>query len=263
LKRNVWPSLHSPFYDVDSQYTVPYTVYSTGIGWRADKIKEDVAKLANPWSIFWNAKAYTGYVGLLDNTRELLTLALLYRGNYDVNTEDPAVIDRALADLKALIPICNPKINETDYQTLADGSCWLHQAWSGDLLACYFSYLPKGDDGSNLRYWAAPKGKGPVQNDCWAVCASTTKPVLAHLWLNFLLDEGVAYGNFVNFTGYQPPQNSITPDTLIAKKVVPENLRHAVMTADDMGPGSIQEMSLTVKGRAAWQDAVARFRSGA
>ena len=37
LKKNVWPSLADPFYDVGSHYGVPYTVYSTGIAWRTDQ----------------------------------------------------------------------------------------------------------------------------------------------------------------------------------------------------------------------------------
>src|SRR4051794_36756587 len=43
LKKNIWPQLHSPFYDVDSRYTVPYTIYATGIAWRNDKVSEDIA----------------------------------------------------------------------------------------------------------------------------------------------------------------------------------------------------------------------------
>src|SRR5207253_6494456 len=39
LKKNVWPELVSPFYDVGSHYTVPYTCYATGIAWRTDKVK--------------------------------------------------------------------------------------------------------------------------------------------------------------------------------------------------------------------------------
>ena len=39
LKANVWPSLQSPWYDVGSRYTVPYTIYTTGIGWRADSCR--------------------------------------------------------------------------------------------------------------------------------------------------------------------------------------------------------------------------------
>jgi spermidine/putrescine transport system substrate-binding protein len=242
---------------------VPYVAYTSGIGWRSDKIAEDVAKLDNPWSIFWNSQKYKGYVAVLDDSREAISMALLYRQNYDINTEDPAAIDQALADLKALIPICNPKINITGYQTLANGSSWLHHSWSGDLLNAYISYLPQGDDGSKLRYWSAPKGKGPIQNDCWAIASTTTKPVLAHLWLNYLLNEEVAYNNFVGFTGYQPPLNSISADSLIEKKIIPEHLRSAIVSPEAYGPDSLQEMTLTPKGQALWQNAFARFSSGA
>ncbi len=263
LKANIWPSLHSPFYDTGSRYTVPYVTYATGIGWRADKVTEDIAKMDNPWEIFWKSEQYKGYVGVLDDARESLVMAMLYRGFYDINTEDPKEIDKALADLKALIPICNPKINITEYQTLAKGESWLHQSWSGDLLGAFFNYLPAGDDGSSLRFWSPAKGKGPVQNDCWAILRTTKKPVLAHLWLNYLLDKDVAYNNFTGFTGYQPPQVSITADSLIQAKVLPENLRSAIFDSDHFGEGSLQEMTLTPKGQALWQKAYARFNSGA
>ena len=262
LKANIWPSLHSPYYDVGSQYTVPYTTYATGIGWRADKIKEDVAKLDNPWSIFWQAQAYKGYVALLDDSRETLVMAMLYRGFLDINTEDPAAIDKAVGDLKALIPICNPKVNITDYQTLPNATCWLHQSWSGSVLSAYLYNLPSGDDGSYLRYWSPAAGKGPVQNDCWAILAKSKKPVLAHLFLDFLLDKDVAYHNFVDFNGYQPPQVSITADSLIADKVIPEQLRTAVFDSTAFGPQSLQESALTTKGQALWQKGYAKFSSG-
>src|SRR5439155_9427715 len=38
---NYWPQYQNPFYDVGSQYTVPYTIYTTGIGYRKDKVSED------------------------------------------------------------------------------------------------------------------------------------------------------------------------------------------------------------------------------
>jgi spermidine/putrescine transport system substrate-binding protein len=262
LKQNVWPSFQSPFYDVGSRYTVPYTMYTTGIGWRSDKVAEDIHKLENPWSIFWNAQKYKGYTAVLDDSRESLAMAMLYRHQYDINTEDPGLINQALADLKAMIPICNPKINITGYQTLPQGSSWINHTWSGQMLSAVFAYLPKGTDASVIQYWAAPRGKGPIQNDMWAVCASTSKPVLAHLWLDFILDEQNAYNNFVDFTGYQPPQNKITADSLIAGKVIPENLRTAIMSPEDIGPNSLQECALTPKGLKLWQDAYARFSAG-
>jgi len=262
LQKNIWPQLHSPFYDVESRYTVPYTIYSTGIGWRSDKVSEDIHKLDNPWSIFWKSEKYKGYVGVLDDARDALGMAMLYRGNYDINTEDPATIDKALADLKDMIPICNPKINITQYQTLPEGTSWLHEAWSGDLFGAVISYLPKGTEASVLQYWAPPRGKAIVQNDCWAILSRTKKPVLAHLFLNYILDQDVSYNNFVNFVGYQPPLNSITPEALVSGGVIPANLSTIVMGPADLGPDALQLMSLTPKGQALWQNAYSKFISG-
>ena len=62
LDKNAWPELHSPFYDVGPRYSVPYTVYTTGIGWRNDKLGDfDPRKLG--WDAFWKAEQYRGRVG--------------------------------------------------------------------------------------------------------------------------------------------------------------------------------------------------------
>ena len=108
---------------------------------------------------------------------------------------------------------------------------------------------------------AAASGKALVQNDCWAISATTKKPVLAHLFLNHIIDEQVAYDNFLNFTGYQPPQNSITGDDLVAKGVIPKNWRASV-EAGGSRSDSLQLMALTAKGQALWQSAYAKFNSG-
>ncbi|GAB2177550.1 spermidine/putrescine ABC transporter substrate-binding protein [Dongia sp. agr-C8] len=263
LKANVWPSLHSPYYDQGSQYTVPYTVYSTGLGWRADLVAEDIAAMDNPWSILWQAEKYKGHVGILSDSREAMVLPMLYRGKLDVNTEDPAAYAAALEDLMALIPICNPKIVSTGYQTLPDGNTSLHHIWSGQMLAAAMYNAPDGFDTHKLKYWAAPKGKVPVQNDVWAVTARSKKPVLAHLWLDFLLDNDNAYQNFVDYNGYQPPITSITAERLIAANLIPDTLHSALLSADDFGPGTLQEGQLTPTGQKLVQEAYAKFSSGA
>ena len=58
--KNVWPSLESPFYDVHSRYSVPYTVYTTGIAWRKDKIKTPPTAFKNGYDAFWHAQKYRG-----------------------------------------------------------------------------------------------------------------------------------------------------------------------------------------------------------
>jgi spermidine/putrescine transport system substrate-binding protein len=262
LKKNVWPQLVSPFYDVESRYTVPYTCYATGILWRNDHVKQDIAGMKQPWDIFWESQAYAGKVALLSEDRETIAMALLRRGITDINTEDPQLINRAVADLKQLYGVCNIKVGDSQYQTIPEGTAWLNQAWSGDPMSAYFYYLPKNTPASVMSYWKAPNGHVPVQNDCWSICATTKKPVLAHLWLNYIIDNGVGYSNFVNFNGYQPPLNEIDPGTLVSKGVIPEGLHTAVLTNDDFGPTSLQEMTLTDSGRVLWQNGYSNFLAG-
>ena len=56
LPKNIWPELQDPFYDRGSRYTVPYVVWSDGIGWRNDKIADDIAAMPVPWDIFWHSQ---------------------------------------------------------------------------------------------------------------------------------------------------------------------------------------------------------------
>ena len=259
---NVWDTLQDPFYDVGAQYTVPYMVYSTGITWRSDLVEEDIAALDNPWGIFWNAQDYYGRVGLLNSPREVLYLAMQYRGHFDVNTEDPDIIDRAVEDLKALIEICNPRVDIRQYETVPQGSRVLGQTWSGDAVLGSRWYMAEGVSPEVLRYYAGPHGKAPVQNDCWAVPANSNKPVLAHHFMNFMLDNDNAYQNFANYLGYLPPIKAIDFDRLREEGVIPENLREAVVTPDAFDEGAQVMMTLTLDGLSSYQDAFAEFMSG-
>src|SRR5689334_6233415 len=102
LEKNTWRELHDPFYDRGPRYSVPYTVYTTGIGWRKDKLGFDPSKLHQPWDAFWEAKGARGRVGVLDDSRETPGMALMRRGVTDLNTEDPAALKQALTDLQQL-----------------------------------------------------------------------------------------------------------------------------------------------------------------
>ena len=81
---NVWPELQDPYYDKGSQYSVPYTIYTTGMAWRTDIVPvepEELAASSNPYEIFWNAD-YAGKVGIYDAYREALSLGM-YRDNLE------------------------------------------------------------------------------------------------------------------------------------------------------------------------------------
>ena len=259
LEANIWPSLQNPFYDQGSQYTVPYTLYTTGIGYRVDKVAQPPDALANPYDIFWDG-AYKGGVFLLDDAREAIGMALLRAGIEDVNTADPAQIEQAKADLLELIDLVNVKVSVEDYSKLPEGSATIHQAWSGSMIAAQW-YLPSGTDADVLGYWYPPSGGGVIGTDTMAVLKGAKNPVLAHHFLNFMLDEENAYDNFSGFNGYQPPLNTLDPDRLVSDGVVPENLTTAVVRESDFVDG-YQLLELPTDGAVAWQNAWAEFKAG-
>ncbi len=74
-----------------------------------------------------------------------------------------------------------------------------------------------------LSFWG-PDANGVVQNDMLWILRKAKKPVLAHAFLNFMLDEKNAYDNFVQFNGYSPPQNTIDGDSLVKKGLIPKSL---------------------------------------
>ncbi|HEY2602529.1 MAG TPA: spermidine/putrescine ABC transporter substrate-binding protein [Thermoleophilaceae bacterium] len=262
---NIWPELADPFYDLGSRFTVPYVVWMDGIGWRNDKVKQDIPGMDVPWDIFWHAQAYKGQVGILDDRRDALSMpmqrdAMHTETRPDLNTEDGALISKAESELAQLDGICNPKVTITDYQTLPEGKTVLHHSWSGDLLSGAFYYMPKGVKPDVLSFWG-PKQNGVVQNDFLCIGRSAKSPVLAHQFINFFLDEKNAYNNFVNFTGYTPPQKNIDAQTLIKQGLIPKSLTEAVVRPDQFGTNQ-ELLQLSVKGQQLWDDAWSKYKAG-
>jgi spermidine/putrescine transport system substrate-binding protein len=265
LEKNVWPELQDPFYDRGSRYTVPYVVWSDGIGWRNDKLKEDVGAMDDPWDIFWQSQAYRGKVGLLDDKRDGLSMPMqrdaMHAGTRpDLNTEDPALVAKAGRDLEQLTGICNIKVTITDYQTLPEAKTWLHHSWSGDVVGAAIYYMPKGVKPDVLSYWA-PDKNGVVQNDFLCIGRHTKSPSLAHAFVDFMLDEKNAYDNFVNQNGYIPPQKQIDAELLIKQGLIPKSLAGAV-TRPDQFAFNQELLQLSVTGERLWDDAWSKFKAG-
>ena len=147
-----------------------------------------------PWNAFWSPEAekYRGKVAILDDSREGPGMALMRRGVTDLNTEDPELLAQAGADLQELNKLVGVKVSIADYETVPAGRVLLHQGWSGDMIAGVISYLPKGIKPDVLSYWYQKQG-GPIFNDCICVAAGAAKPVIAHRFLNYLLDNKVSY----------------------------------------------------------------------
>jgi len=254
--RNIWDQLQDPFYDQGAQYSVAHTLYTTGVLYRADRVS---SVPANGYDLLWDAN-HKGKIYLLDDDRETLGMAMLRKGLTDVNTEDPAVIDAARADLEELIGLVNVKIGATQYSMVPEGAATIHQAWSGDAINAQY-YLPEGVSTDVLGWWFPEDRKGAIGNDTIAVAAAAEHPVLAHHFINFMLDNDNSIADFA-YTGYQTPINALNPEQMLADEYVTENLVGAVIRPEDFEVG-LQLLQLSPPGERLWDDAWARFRAGA
>jgi len=252
--KNLYESYQSPWYDVGAQYTVPYTVYTTGVAYRRDRVNSIPP---NGYDLLWDPK-YKGDAYILDDKSEAIAMSLLRNDiTKDINTGNNDYLTQATDSLIELISTVNVKTGIQDYVFIPSGQATVYQGWSGDMLAA-LQYLPKGTPASVLGYWV-PDKDFVVGSDSIAIPKSAEKPVLAHLLMNELMSDEGALTNF-KWNGYQPPVQSITAESLIQDGLIPDNLTNAVIRADDFAKGlNFYEVSPAVD--ALWQDQWSRFQS--
>ena len=255
---NIQDAFLDPFYDKGAKYSVPYTLFTTGIGYRADRV--DAAEVAERgWDMIWNGD-YKGEISILDDSRESLFLAMMRSGNYDSNTTDRSVIEKAGADLAELIDLVNIKINIEGYKDIPEGATTIAHTWNADLIGGALNFLPDGTGPEVLGYWYPADNIGPLGNDCMCVMANAQSPVLAHLYLDYLMDLQVAELNFT-WNAYLPALKGLDADYLIGKGYVPENLRNAVLTTEQIDKG-LRYLPLAPDDELIWDDVWSKFTAG-
>ena len=284
---NVWDSLADPFYDKGSQYSVPYSVYHTGIGWRYDLLPmevEDVQAMDNPYSIFWE-HGVRGKTGVYDVPRDALALAMyhLEGSAVDPNTVDPAKIDAAKQALIELDDMLDLRVTiDGAYVGIPEGRYALHQAWSGDMLATpWYTADPAEENGLMRYYWPARDGHGGVfDNDTYVIPRDAQNPVLAHEFLNYMLDNDHSMKNF-SWVGYQAPLKALDPEDVVENGwpglegyfawewKAPQdsnwtNLTPAIVREEDSDPSVGDRFTgIPLEGLTLWTDAFSEFRAGA
>jgi spermidine/putrescine transport system substrate-binding protein len=213
--------------------------------------------------VFWDA-SYDGRTFILDDYRTALSLVLLREGIADVNTADPGVIRRAQEGLEQLSDVVGVKWSLDDYTFLPEGRAWIHQAWSGDIVtAPYYGRGTPDEVAPTISYWFPPDHRGLVENDVVAIPRVAHDPVLAHAFIDFLLESTTAQRNF-EWLGYQQPVAGVDEEHAIASFpwLGQPNLRSALVSPADLTEG-YRLLSLPPAADELWQTAWLGFRSGA
>ncbi|HEX3712858.1 MAG TPA: hypothetical protein VHV09_08685, partial [Trebonia sp.] len=102
-------------------------------------------------------------------------------------------------------------------------------------------------------YWVPPNGRCPVNNGTMVVLKGASNPVLAHLFLNNLLDLSVVLNN-ISWNGYMQPLTGVTPQVLVKEQILPTSLTSTVVLPSNFKTG-LFELQLPVDADALWQQA--------
>ena len=215
LQNDNWKVFQDPYYDQGWRYSVPYTIYTTGIGYRRDHIPDDVIHgMDNPWEILWDPQ-YSGKVGAYPSYRDVMAIVLMKNGITDMNTSKASDLEVVRKDLLALIDDVDVRISYSGaYSKLPKDQFWLMTAWSGDMVAGW-EYAPPYDEAAYepIGYWFPADRRGPVDNDLIAIPRNAEHPALGHAFINYFLEYQHAMDNF-SWNGYQPPQTQADVSSL-------------------------------------------------
>ncbi len=119
-RSELWPQFDSPWYDEGSRYSVPYSVYSTGIGWRSDLVDVDISTLDNPYDVFWDP-ANRGNVAVIDDWHTMMAMVLLRNGIDDPNTGKAKDLELLRTQLLEMGDVTDPRVTITMYNDLPGG----------------------------------------------------------------------------------------------------------------------------------------------
>ena len=177
-RRNVDPTYLEQGFDPKMTYSVPYAVTVTSLGY----LKQDVSDFKPSWTMFDRADL-RGRMTLLADVRETIGAALKSLG-YSLNSTN----DQELAAAKAVVLRWKQNVagfeNERYKAELAAGAIRLAHGYSGDLMLAQ----AENDD---VRI-AVPEEGSALSFDDMAIPADAREILLAHKFIDFILDPHVA-----------------------------------------------------------------------
>jgi spermidine/putrescine transport system substrate-binding protein len=233
--------LNTPF-DPGNQYSVPYAMSTTIIGYNDEKMKE-LGLPTDTWAVIFDPKyleKVKGRVTVLDSASELFAAALKYLG-YSANDVDPKHWDEAAAVIKKAKPYW-AAFNASSYiKELTVGNIWLVHGYSNDIFQANLDAQAAGRKFRIVQ--GLPREGAVLAVDNMVIHKAAPRPDLALRFINFMLD-GRNSAELTNLIG------SGNPNTDALKSIKPELTKlPAVFPPKDIQAKLEQLKDLTVAQR--------------
>jgi spermidine/putrescine transport system substrate-binding protein len=187
---NISPIFRKLPSDPDDKYTVPWQWGTTGIAYRADKIKVPV----DSWDVFHDRR-YAKKLTMMDDGREVIGAELRHRG-HSLNSINPAELAQARTDCIDAKKNLKAYISAPVKTQLISGDVWISQLWNGDTTQAK-------SEQPNLAY-VIPKEGCTIWGDSMVIPKTAPNKRAAHEWINYILRPEVGAA-LSEATGYGTP----------------------------------------------------------
>ena len=215
--------------DEHFEYSVPYMISNTGLGYLASRVDGDFEP---SWFVFGDSR-YAGRMTMLNDMREAIGAALKSLG-YSINTVNPAELEEA-KDLLIRWKRNLAKFEADQYKNgLVSEEFFIVQGYSGDL----YQTMEENED----IVYAIPKEGTSLACDNIVILKTSEHKDLAYAFLNFLLDGEVAAAN-MEYVYYLAPNTAAYPflsDELKAEEpiLMPDSIIANCEVIQDLGEGN-------------------------
>jgi spermidine/putrescine transport system substrate-binding protein len=233
---DIYGFFDDPWYDPGSEYSVPYSLYLTGIGYQEDKVGD---AMTGSWTDLGVSEA-ADRVFVLDDFQEALGMANLVNGN-ELNASEPDQLEAAKQYLIDLKPNLRGFSSDT-LTNMTSGNAWIQHVWNGDIINARYRI----DDPANLRFQQNREGV-PMGSDVFAIPANAEHPGTALAFIDFVIENSAQNATW---TGYPMPTRS--SEGAYAELV--EDEPELQITVEDLEAGQ-EFTNLETEAREAWDRA--------
>ena len=188
----VYKTFEAPWYDDGSEHTTPYTMYATGLGYRADNVPD----MSGSWRDLGEAD-HGGKAFMLDDFQEGIGMANQVNG-HELNAADDEALEQAkdyLIDVKENLR----GFSSDTITTMTSGNANIQHLWNGDIV----NIRNQVDNPEVFRFQKSKEGI-PVGSDTLAIPVNAKHPGTALLFIEHLLEPENAARN-VAWIGYPMP----------------------------------------------------------
>jgi putrescine transport system substrate-binding protein len=189
--------------DVAGFHAVPWMWGTTGVGHNEDRIKAIMPDApVDSWKMVFDpavaAKFKDCGISVLDDAEQVLGSALIYLG-LDPDTEDPAVLEKAVELVSKVRPFIRQFHGSNYIAGLAAGDLCVAMGYSGDMQVATNRAKEAGN--KFVISYRIPKEGNLVWFDTLAIPADAPDRAAAHAFINFVMKPEIAAAA-ANETGF-------------------------------------------------------------